>query len=428
MPDPSPALLRSLEALREQGVPFARIADLQRWEDNPKVHDENVVQLIESMRTFGWTNPVLVRAEDLFVEAGHGRLLAATHFGLEEVPVVRLEHSERDARLYALADNRLNELSPWDPKLLPQVMAEFSPRELGLAGWTADQLPDLTFAPDPLGEPEEDEVPEVPAEPITRLGDIWRLGDHLLLCGDSTDWSHANHVIAAGAADLVFTDPPYGVNYVGGTKRKLKIQNDGAEGLGALLDGAFAVALKASRAGATWYVCAPAGPQGLETGNRLQALGIFRQRLVWVKDALVLGHSDYHYRHEDIYYGWKQGANRRGTPDRSQDTVWEFPRPKRSELHPTMKPVALVEHALRNSSKPGELVFEPFGGSGSTLIACHRNARRCVAIELDPGYCDVIVQRWEKETGETALRGTDGKVPRRRSVAPPAPMAEAAEG
>lgn len=203
---------------------------------------------------------------------------------------------------------------------------------------------------------------------------------------------------------MMFTDPPYGVEYVGKTKAAKTIQNDTAAGLGDLLDGAFARAMEVTIAGAAWYVAAPPGPLHWEFARRLLDLKVFRQTLVWVKDSMVLGHSDYHYKHEPIFYGWKPGAGHREPPDRSQVSVWEISRPKRSEEHPTMKPVELVAKAIGNSSACGDIIFDPFLGSGTTLIAAEQLGRKCYGIEISPAYCDVIVQRWEYLTGKKAVK------------------------
>jgi DNA modification methylase len=256
----------------------------------------------------------------------------------------------------------------------------------------------------------EDEIPEPPVDPITRPGDLWLLGDHRLLCGDSTKADDVERLMAGAKADMMFTDPPYGVSYVGKTKKALTIQNDGEEDLPKLLDGSFAGALLATREGACWYVAAPPGPLHWEFARRLMELGVYRQTLVWVKDAMVLGHSHYHYKHEPIFYGWKPGASHREPPDRTQVSVWEIARPKRSEEHPTMKPVELVAKAIGNSSLQDESVYEPFCGSGTTLIAAEQLGRKCYGMEISPQYCDVIVKRWETLTGKKAeLEASNGQ-------------------
>lgn len=249
----------------------------------------------------------------------------------------------------------------------------------------------------------QDEVPDKPKVPVTKPGDLWLLGDHRVRCGDCRD------VAWPKPAQLVWTDPPYGIDYVGGTAEKLTIQNDGADGLAALLEAAFATCLHNCAAGAPWYVCSPPGPDHLEFGKQLGAIGVHRQTLVWAKNSLVLGRSHFHYKHELIFYGWKPGAScLHPPPDRKQDSVWAFDRPSASKEHPTMKPVALVAHAIELSSDPGDLVLDPFMGSGTTLIASEQLGRASCGTELDPAYCDVIIERWERLTGDKAKRIPNG--------------------
>lgn len=248
----------------------------------------------------------------------------------------------------------------------------------------------------------QDEVPEPPTEPVTQPGDLWTMGEHRVLCGDSTKVSTCE----TGTVDLVFTDPPYGVDYTGKTEEALKIASDG-EQFSEVIAATFRRAVAACRPGAVWYVAAPAGPQFYSFATILLELDIWRQTLVWAKDTMVLGHSDYHYRHEVLFYGWKPGKHK-PPPDRTQTTVWAFDRPKASREHPTMKPVSLVAKAIGNSTKPGDLILDPFLGSGTTLIAAHQLERRCYGIEIEPRYVDVICRRFLNLTGESPVRESDG--------------------
>jgi site-specific DNA-methyltransferase (adenine-specific) len=241
---------------------------------------------------------------------------------------------------------------------------------------------------------------------VTNPGDVWLLGPHRVVCGDSTDVSIVGVALAGRKADIVWTDPPYGVNYVGKTADALTIHNDGTEGLDALLANAFDVVLAMVLPGRPVYVAAPPGPQGVSFANALLERGLFRQRLCWVKSVLVLGHSDYHYRHEDIYLGYAPGGSgRRGRGgecwygDNSQTSVLEFDKPSRNAEHPTMKPVQLIAYCLANSSRKGDIVLDPFGGSGSTLIAAHDTSRTAALVELSPQYVDVICRRFQEHTG-----------------------------
>lgn len=385
--------------------------DLNPWPGNPRRNDGKPTEAVaKSIERFGFGAPIVARRENREIIAGHTRWKAARHLGLTEVPVRFLDISEREAHLLALADNRQTELTPWDEPALAEALSDFGLEDAELAGWDSEALGALAdvvadFGPlDSLEEDGDAEIPEPPDDPVTNLGDAWTLGDHRLACGDSTDPDVLALALNGRRASMVFTDPPYGVSYVGKTADALEIENDGEAGLPDLLRASFAALLKITEPGSPWYVCAPSGPLTLEFGQQLLEVGVLRQRLVWVKDAFVLGRSDYHYRHEDIYYGWTPGGPHRATPDRKQDSVWEFARPRRNAEHPTMKPVALVRHALEMSSDPGALVVEPFGGSGTTLIACEETSRRCAAVELSPSYCDVIVERWENLTGGKATR------------------------
>jgi len=227
---------------------------------------------------------------------------------------------------------------------------------------------------------------------------------HRVLCGDSTKAEDVERLMDGQKADAVITDPPYGVDYVGKTKDALVVHNDGRDGLNDLLTNALGYAADFCKSGGIWYVAAPPGPQFADFASVLSNLEIWRQTLVWVKDVMVLGRSDYHYRHEAIFYGWKPGAAHQDPPDRKQTTVWEFDRPKASREHPTMKPVSLYAKMLENSTRQDSVIYEPFGGSGTTLIAAEQLDRRCFGMEISPQYCDVIVRRFENLTGEEAVR------------------------
>ena len=242
---------------------------------------------------------------------------------------------------------------------------------------------------------------ELQAKWGTELGQVWTLGEHRLMCGDSTDCALIQRFMGSEKARCMWTDPPYGVDYEGKTAAGLTIAHDDAAGLPALLEAVFATANEVLADGAAIYVAHPAGSNGLQFGLKFVGAGWrLHETLIWVKDVMVLGHSDYHYQHEPILYGWK-GVNRRWYGGRDQVSVFNVPRPTRSADHPTMKPVELVEAHLRNSSRRGDVVFEPFSGSGTTLIACERLSRRCRAVELLPGYVAVTLERWAEMTGKT---------------------------
>jgi DNA modification methylase len=405
----------------ETAAIFVDIKELRAWKNNPRINDHVVADVADSITRWGFGAPILARKADGEIIAGHTRLKAAIKLGLETVPVRYLDLSESEAHLLALADNRLGEKADWDVPELHELLVDLDPIDLEMAGWSVEELEQL--GKDALreggggddGEAHEDETDlELPAEPITQPGDVWVLGKHRLLCGDSTKPESWARVLLKGEQlDMVFTDPPYGVDYekkveylikAGRASKSMPIQNDLAEDdLGALLEGVFARLHENCRDGAVWYVCSPQGLQFLEFGQALAKLGMWRQSITWVKDHLVLGRGDYQNITEQIFYGWKEGTHR-PPPDRKQTTAWKFDRPHRSDLHPTMKPVKLVAHALAMSSVEDELVADAFGGSGTTLVAAEQLGRRCRTIELSPAYCDVIVRRWEELTQQTAVR------------------------
>lgn len=314
-----------------------------------------------------------------------------------------LNYDDPRAKELGIADNRTSELGlEWDADVLQAFMDDGIDLE---QFWFPEEMEDVLAGEDdePMGgNTDPDDIPDVPEEPTTKPGDLWLLGRHRLLCGDSTVVTDVDRLMDGTKADMVFTDPPYGVSYVGKTKDALTIENDslGDDGTRALVRDALAIA--PLKPGGAFYVCSP--PGNTETAFRLaiaEAGHELRQCLVWVKQQFVMGRQDYHWRHESILYGWADGAAHYFVDDRTQDTVWEIDRPHRNADHPTMKPVELIEKALQNSSKRGDIVLDLFGGSGSTLIACEQTGRDARLMELDPHYCDVIIRRWEDYTGET---------------------------
>lgn len=390
---------------------------LRPYDRNPRTHsDEQIDQIAASIREFGFNNPILVDTEAGII-AGHGRLLAAQKLGLDEVPVVVLDHlSPNQRRAYLLADNQIAAKAGWDDLLLTEELRALEEEhiDVGMLGFSDEELSDLLgdhSAFDPGGDSLDEGIPEIESEPVTRTGDLWILGDHRALCGDATQREDVRRVLEGRLADLVFTDPPYNVNYVGKTSQKLRIENDeqSPKEFRAFLDQVLIEMREALKPGGTFYVCAPPGPDETVFRNALQEVFQLRQCLVWVKDLFVLGRQDYHWRHESILYGWKDGAAHHFVDDRTQDTVWEIPRPKASREHPTMKPVTLAERAIRNSSRRGDLVLDLFGGSGTTIVASDRSGRKACVLELDPRYVDVIVRRWQDQTGKLARHAESGQ-------------------
>jgi len=387
---------------------------------NARRHSKRNQELIESsLHEVGAARSIVVD-EDGVILAGNATVAAAQQAGLTRVRLVEADGSELVAvrrtnlspeqkRRLALLDNRSAELATWDTAVLA-ALAE----DTDLAGlWEPDELDALLATESApahlLGDP--DDVPDVPADPITQPGDLWVLGKHRLLCGDATSQEDVTRLMAGERATCLWTDPPYGVSYTGKTKDALTLANDDAAGLDGLLRAAFTQVTDVQVPGAAFYIAHPAEPLSLVFATVVTELGWkLRQTLVWVKDQFVLGHADYHYRHEPLLFGYLPGDGRRGRGSAgwygndAQDSVFEVARPQASPDHPTSKPVGLITVMLANATKPRDLVLDPFGGSGSTLIACEELGRQARPLELDPRYCDVIVRRWEERTGGTAER------------------------
>ena len=383
-------------------IPYAR---------NAKKHDASQVsKLAGSIREFGFNNPVLIDKDNGII-AGHGRVMAAQSLGLETVPCIRLGHlTDTQRRAYILADNRLAEIGGgWDEEMLKLELADLAALDFDVAeiGFGAEDLADLEMedeaeTSDADAEPQIDKAEELRAKWGVEPGQLWELGDHRLLCGDSSKIQDAEKAVGGGAADMLITDPPYGVAYVGKTKDALKVENDDVdeETLVKMCKQWFDSADKVTRAGAYWLATVPAGPLHGVFFNDWKLRGYLRQVMVWNKDSLVMGHSEYHYKHEPILFGWKPG-DRLKNSDRTKTTVWDFARPKASREHPTMKPVEMWAYAIKNHTRQGDTVYEPFSGSGTTIIACEQLGRKCRAIEISPAYVAVALQRWADATGKT---------------------------
>lgn len=350
------------------------------WEKNPRKNDAAVDKVAQSIQELGFGAPIVAQAGTNRIIAGHTRWKAAQKLGLDEALVGILDD----------LDDSLVDTSGFSDFSLPKER-----------------------------EKPSDNVPEPPAEPITQLGDVWKLGEHRLLCGSCEELPA---LMAEKKADMIATDPPYGVGYGkkqealnkadGGSRNTHDIKDDELppEEMSKKWEEWFSVALSKTKKGGAVYVC---GPSGAELFSRLclaiESNGVYLpQHLVWLKNQMVLGRSDYHGKHENIAYGWKKGASHLRLEDRTQTTVWEYDKPEASKQHPTMKPVALMQRMIENSSKPGEIVLEPFCGSGTTLLAAEASGRRCYATELSPAFCDVIVARWEEYTGRKAERVSNG--------------------
>jgi DNA modification methylase len=387
------------------------IGTLKPNPDNPRlIKDEKFKKLVASIRSLPAMlelRPIVVNA-DLMVLGGNMRLKACQAAGLTEVPVVIADElTEAQQAEFVIKDNV--SFGEWEWDTLANAWDANDLSAWGLDVPSADV--EVT-----VGLTDPDEVPDAPKEPITKRGDRIVLGRHTLVCGDSTDAGAWDALLAGRQAGMVWTDPPYGVSYGeknamlnkrdGGSRLETPIESDSldAEGLQRFLRSALSLAWANTRNGGSWYVAAPPGLPLYEFATVLRELEVWRHTLAWVKDGFVLGRCDYHYRHETIFYGWKDGAAHLWNGGRSQDSVLEIPRPRVNKEHPTMKPIALIQRCIENSSNADDLIVDPFGGSGSTMLAAHTVGRASALIELDPRYCDVIVRRWEEFTGQKAVR------------------------
>lgn len=387
-------------------IPYAR---------NSRTHSaEQVAQIAASIKEFGFTNPVLVD-EERGIIAGHGRVMAAQRLGLTEVPTITLAGlTEMQRRAYVIADNRLALNAGWDNEMLALELADLKEAgfDLELTGFGDDEIKDLLAETEKTeGLTDPDDAPPVPANPVTVPGDVWVMGNHRLLCGDSTSIADLERLCAGQLVDMWLTDPPYNVAYEGKTKEALTIKNDsmGDDQFRQFLRDAYTAADAVMKPGAVFYIW-HADSEGYNFRGAAQDSGWkVRQCLIWKKSSMVMGRQDYHWQHEPCLYGWKDGAGHLWAADRKQTTILEFDKPSRNGEHPTMKPVALFEYQLLNNTKGGDAVLDSFGGSGTTLIAAEKNGRIARLMELDPKYCDVIVTRWQAFTGKHAHLEADGR-------------------
>ncbi len=385
------------------------------WARNPRTHsDAQIAQIAASIAEFGFNNPILVDTKAGII-AGHGRLLAARKLGLSEVPVIVLDHlTEAQKRAYIIADNQLALNAGWDDELLRAELAALQQEEfnVGLLGFEDDELARLLAAQDGTqGLTDEDAAPELPKIPISIRGDCWILGNHRLVVGDATDGADVATLMADETADLVFLDPPYNVDYEGYTEDHLKIQGDRMtdEQFKQFLEASFRSCRSAAKPGASLYVRHSSSWQR-EFQNALEAAGFeVRCQLIWAKNNFAWGFGRYKFRHEPLFYCHVSGQKDPWYGDKSESTLWEENKPAANRLHPTMKPVELIERALLNSSKAGDVVADLFGGSGSTLIACERRNRKARLMELDPRYADVICQRYQEYVGRSVVLDGDGR-------------------
>jgi DNA modification methylase len=404
---PNPPVLASQIQLRplDQLIPYER---------NARSHpDSQVAQIAASIGKFGFTNPIAINPGGRII-AGYARYLAARKRELKQVPVIVLDHlSEMQQRAYRIADNQLALNATWDEGALGQELQALIEEafELNLLGFTEQELKRLSACVElQTGRTDEDAAPELAQAAVSRRGDLWQLDRHRVLCGDATSSESMEHLLAGAQAAMSFMDPPYNVAYRAtsrqGVSRPIRNDDLGAEFETFLYEVCRTVLARTSGAA---YICMSSSELHTLYNAFTRAGGHYSTFLIWAKSHFTLGRSDYQRSYEPILYGWRQGAERFWCGARDQGDVWFFPKPAVNDLHPTMKPVALIEQALVNSSREQELVLDPFGGSGSTLIACQKTQRRAHLIEIDPLYVDVIVRRWQEFTGREAVLEADAR-------------------
>jgi len=392
----------------EKLIPYAR---------NARTHNAaQISQIAASIVEFGFTNPILAGSDNIIV-AGHGRLAAAQQLGLKQVPVVILDHlSPAQRKALIIADNKIAENAGWDDELLRTELQELidDDFDLDLTGFDPDELADLMAGDEPnnQGLSDEDNAPQTSDVTISKTGDIWLMGKHRLLCGDSTDAESYEVLMNGTEADMIFTDPPYNVDYANTAKDKMRgtnrpILNDNlGDGFFDFLLAAFKPMLQHCKGG-IYIAMSSSELDTLQAAFRV-AGGKWSTFIIWAKNTFTLGRADYQRQYEPILYGWPDGKTRHWCGARDQGDVWSIKKPAKNDLHPTMKPVELVERAIRNSSRPNDIVLDPFGGSGTTLIAAEKSGRQARLIELDPKYVDVIVRRWQTFTGDQATLESTG--------------------
>ncbi|WP_099863760.1 site-specific DNA-methyltransferase [Pararhizobium haloflavum] len=411
------------------------IADLTPNPRNARTHPEDQIeQIAGAMREFGFTNPILADIDDGgVIIAGHGRRLAAMKL-LEAgdpirlpsgrnlpagfVPVIDCSNwSEEQRRAYTLADNRLAETSEWDDELLKLELTFLSEAEfdLGLTGFDTKSLDRLLKFGGNAGEADPEETPEAPEAPVSLPGDIWLLGNHRIICGDSTDAETVAALLGGEKPHLMVTDPPYGVEYDAAFRNGILRENGtvvGARAVGKVLnddraDWREAWALFPGEVAYVWH----AGIHAATVSESLNAADFaIRSQIIWAKQQFAIGRGDYHWQHEPCWYAVRKGGKGHYHGGRKQSTLWEIPKPSRSETgHSTQKPVECMKRPIENNSEPGDAVYEPFSGSGTTIIAAEMSGRRCFAIELNPAYVDVAIKRWEAFTGEEATHAETGQ-------------------
>lgn len=394
---------------------YKKIEDLIPYVNNTRTHsEEQVNQIASSIKEFGFTNPVLIDSDGGII-AGHGRVMGAKKLSMMEVPTITLDNlTEAQKKAYIIADNKLALNAGWDEELLKVEIEALQDMEfdIDLLGFSDEELADLDIGLEDLPEldtDKADEVPEVEENPVIKLGDIIELGhnyQHRLMCGDSTIKEQVEQMMGGVLADQLVTDPHYNVAYEGKTKDALTIKNDSMDNdsFREFLRNAYSSADNVMKPGATFYIW-HADSEGYNFRGAAFDIGWkVRQCLIWKKQTMVMGRQDYHWKHEPCLYGWKDGAGHLWATDRKQTTILEFDRPSRNDIHPTMKPVDLIEYNIMNNTKGKDVVLDLFLGSGTCLIACENTGRCCRGMEFDPKYAQVIIQRYVDYTSNSKIK------------------------
>lgn len=379
-------------------VKTVSIDKIKPYENNPRNNDDAVDAVANSIKEFGWQQPIVVDNGGVII-AGHTRYKAAKQLKLKEVPIVVADKlTEEQVNAYRLADNKSGELATWDDDELQEELDKIFDIDMTDFGFDLEtELEDDEVIDDDYEE-------EAPEEPKSKLGQVYQLGRHRLMCGDSTKPEDVKKLMNGVQADLLITDPPYNVNYEGKQDSKMTIKNDHqeADNFYKFLLAAFTNAKDNMKAGAAFYIWYASSEAVNFNRSAVDAGLSVRQELIWAKNQMIIGRQDYQWQHEPCLYGWADNGSHSWYSDRKQTTILNFDKPQRSDLHPTMKPIPLFDYQIKNSSKSGDIVLDLFGGSGTTLMACEQNGRNAYLMEFDPRYVDVIIDRWEKFTGKTA--------------------------
>ena len=402
-----------MTALTFEEWPIDRLIEYAR---NPRKNDHAVDQMAAAIQEFGFRIPCVAQSDGRLVD-GHLRLKAARKLGLETVPVILADDlTPTQIKAFRLLANRSATWAEWDDDLLRLELDELrlDDFDLALTGFDADELLAIKAGEETTteGQTDDDAVPDVPETPVSRPGDVWICGTHRVLCGDATDAANLTLLMAGEQAAMVFTDPPYGVNYANSAKDKLRgthrpILNDNlGEDFGPFLLAALTPML-ANCTGGIYIAMSSSELDVLQSAFRA-AGGHWSTFIIWAKNTFTMGRADYQRQYEPMLYGWREGSKRHWCGDRDQGDVWQIKKPVKNDLHPTMKPVELVERAIRNSSRPGDTVLDCFAGSGTTMIAAEKSGRCARLMELDPKYVDTIVRRWQDHSGKKATRASDG--------------------